>query len=161
LATILFSAKNVNPLALNVFHLKPLFADSDDTKPLENPVINSPTINKQIVIAAADMEKILTASAADYISSPTVRINQNDVKVSGNLIKPVKTTVDLTLKVNAKNQKVNVEITELKTGALGAPGWVKATLTDLINKRLDAEVNNKYKVEGVSQETGKIIVKIK
>lgn len=155
LVTGLFAAKGINPfeMNLNVFHLQPL-------APVK-PVVPTPNLQSQITLTNKDVQNVITASASDYLSNPTVSIGKTDISASADVKKIVKTHADITLAITFKDGKVIADITDLKTGTLGAPTALKTTVTNLINNRLDAEINNRYKITGFSQETGKIIVTVK
>jgi hypothetical protein len=157
LATALFASKGINPfeMNLNIFHLKPLTSASPSST-----VVPSPNLQSQIVITNKDLQKVVSSAASEYLTNPVVTIGKTDISASADVKKIIKTHADMIIKISFNSGKVRADITDLKTGSLGAPSVLKMNLTNLINSKLDSEINKKYTISNISQETGKIIVTV-
>jgi hypothetical protein len=156
LALVIINVKNIN--------FKNTKANTTSTE--TNDVLNKFNVEKngsqtKIVLSEDDLNVLAKENLGNLLSSPKSKIYSDKIELSGTLNNFFDRKASISLKPKINNNKLSVEIIDIKISFFGTPEFIRNQVSRSINKIIEQKVNTKNNIENILLENGQMTVILK
>jgi len=156
LALVIINVKNID--------LKNTKTNTTSTE--TNDVLNKFNVEKngsqtKIVLSEDDLNVLAKENLGNLLSSPKTKIYSDKIELSGTLNNFFDRKASISLKPKIDNNKLSVEIIDIKISFFGTPEFIRNQVSRSIDKILEQKVNTKNNIENILLENGQMTVILK
>jgi len=156
LALIIINAKNID-----FKNTKANTTSTETNNALDKFNIEKNGSQTKIVLNEDDLDALAKENFGNLLSSPKSKIYPDKIELSGTLNNFLDRKTLISLNPKVSNNKLSVEIIDIKISFIGTPKFLRNQISSSINKIIEQKINTKNDIENILLENGQMTVILK